>query len=186
MSFPDFDFGDVQPSDFVHLPGPTAVHSINKRLSDVALLQETFLADLWSSIHAVINLAECEVYSYQPQDGELMSFLTQTLTEGSIVLGGGEDTSPTPTNNEKPTSESSLVSEQPPTTIWSFNYFFVNKSSKRILLFTCVESMRGFVDAEEDDGDVNVVPSIMVDAAEEDFDLDPADSPAGGIPVSIM
>jgi len=28
------------------------------------------------------------------------------------------------------------------TSLWSFNYFFVNKSSKRILFFTCIESMR--------------------------------------------
>ena len=175
MSFPDFDFGDVQPTDFTSMDTRTAMNRINKCLSDVALLQETFLTDLWAAIDSAITLQESDVYSYQPQDGELMSFLTQTLTEGSAALHK--------TAHSTTPSESSLISErQPATTIWSFNYFFVNKTAKRILLFTCVESMRSLQDLDEVE---EVVPAVIVDASEEDFDLDPAAATAGGIPVSI-
>jgi len=39
-------------------------------------------------------------------------------------------------------SSSSSNSNENSTLLWSFNYFFVNKSLKRILFFTCIETMR--------------------------------------------
>jgi hypothetical protein len=56
--------------------------------------------------------------------------------------------------------------EYAPTTtgqvLWTFNYFFVNKHTKRILLFTCIETMMrsttGFVTAEEEHDDNSSTP----------------------------
>jgi hypothetical protein len=188
MSFPDFDFGAVRPTDFAHPSVKSAVERINRRLSDVALYRESFLTELWSSMDSVIHLTDCDVYSYQPTDGDPF-FLTQTLTEDSMLLGN--DNTMSGSTTDKPTGDSSLQSQQPATTIWSFNYFFVNKTAKRILLFTCVESMRSLSDEEGgDDDDVGNMPSVVIesvdDSMESDFDLDPAAAPAGGIPVSTV
>jgi hypothetical protein len=186
MSFPDFDFGAVRPTDFAHPSVKSAVDRINRCLSDVALYRESFLTELWSSMDSVIHLSDCDVYSYQPNDGDAF-FLTQTLTEDSMLLGN-DNTMGHCSTPDKTTGDSSLQSQQPPTTIWSFNYFFVNKTAKRILFFTCVESMRSPSDEEEeDDDDFGTLPSMVVesveDSMESDFDLDPAAAPAGGIPV---
>lgn len=185
MSFPDFDFAAVRPTDFARLSVNDTVSRVNKLLSDVALRKESFLTDLWSSIDAVINLAECDVYSYQPvsaddQDDDPMAFLTETLTEGYATAGNAGS----PTSIESSTASDSLGSQ--PTTMWTFNYFFVNKTVKRIVLFTCVESMRNHEpDMHEEEEGAFVAPSVG-DSTEVDFDLDPAAAPAGGIPISSI
>lgn len=183
MSFPDFDFAAVQPSDFVNLPTQIAVDRINKRLSDVALHKETFLTDLWTTVDSVMTLSECDVFCYQPavsDDGDPMAFLTQTLTEdharNSSVNVPPDDT----------TSGTDSVSQPSITTIWSFNYFLVNKTAKRILLFTCVESMKSHQREEQiADEDFAVYVPSTTDANETDFDLDP-EAAAGGVPVALI
>lgn len=88
-------------------------------------------------------------YSYAPNDD--LSFLTQTLLEND----GSQQNA-----------------------LWSFNYFFVNKSLKRILFFSCVETMLNEISDEEDD---DVQQSFYYKSSEVDFDLDPTNV-AGGIP----
>jgi len=117
MSFPDYDFSSVKADDFVRISNPfSAIEKANERLSEFALAKKGpgFLSGVWKAIDSVIFLSDCIVYSYVPQDG---TDFFSTLTEGE----GYTDQC----------SEDAL---------WSFNYFFVNRSLKRIVVFTCVES----------------------------------------------
>jgi len=123
ISFPDYDFSNVKPSHFVKMPNSaSAMYSTNEKLSELAAttsVGNNFLVELWNAINEVIGCAESDVYSYVPpnkfDDGDPLSFLTQTLdgTDGLNILP-----------------------------LWTFNFFFINKSLKRILLFTCVQTMR--------------------------------------------
>lgn len=178
MSFPDFDFAAVQPSDFANHSIDIAMDRINKRLSDVALHKETFLTDLWTTVDSVMTLSECDVFSYQPavsDDGDPMAFLTQTLTEGQGGFNMNASLDDTASDDD---SQPSI------TTIWSFNYFLVNKAAKRILLFTCIENMKGH-QREEPSTDEEFPLSVpsAADPSETDFDLDPEAAPAGGVPI---
>jgi len=69
-------------------------------------------------------LCDTEVYSYVPpnldDDDDPLDFMTQTLD-------GTESAVP----------------------LWGFNFFFVNKSLKRIVLFTCVQTMRTEFDVDD-------------------------------------
>ena len=122
-SFPDYDFSTVRSSHFARLPTYTmAVTRTNEKLSEFAATTPfkgvKFLSKLWKDIDDAIVLQECEVYSYVPpnrdDDDDPLSFLTQTLSCADTTL----------------------------VPLWSFNFFFVNKSLKRIVLFTCVQTMR--------------------------------------------
>mmetsp|Transcript_23289 Transcript_23289/g.30361 ORF Transcript_23289/g.30361 Transcript_23289/m.30361 type:complete len:293 (+) Transcript_23289:254-1132(+) len=163
-SFPDYDFANVRPSHFSKVPTSSALHRINERLSELAASEEhasNLLSNLWNAMDGCIALSECMVYSYVPtdataEDDDPLNFLTQTLA--------GEDAS----------------------SLWSFNYFFVNKHAKRIVLFTCVESILPQGDVVNEGGDFFVTKGMgyNTDASDVDFDLDPAADVAGGIPVA--
>lgn len=120
-SFPDYDFSDARPDQFLRLRShATAVHRANERLSEFVASRSRgpeFLHDLWRAIDDVVLLKDSEIYSYDPEDTD---FLSCALTDG-----GGEADRCSPRDNA----------------LWSFNYFFVNKALKRIVLFTCVQSM---------------------------------------------
>jgi len=123
ISFPDYDFSNVKPSHFVKMRNSTsAINCTNEKLSELAattVAGDNLLSELWNAINDVIDCSDSDVYSYVPpnqfDDGDPLSFLTQTLdgTDGANVLP-----------------------------LWTFNFFFINKSLKRILLFTCVQTMR--------------------------------------------
>lgn len=180
-SFPDYDFGSVRPSHFIRIPAQNAVHRINERLSELASHstskggyhlhdQQNFrLGNLWAAIDNSITLAESIVFSYVPptqsEDDDPLAFLPQTL-----------------------------VGESCQSYLWSFNYFFVNKHLKRILLFSCVETLlppqEDAAAMSEGDEPMNIwgVGDNADANSEIDFDLDPAAADvAGGIglPVAI-
>ena len=155
-SFPDYDFGAVRPKDFLKIPVEVAMRSANDRLSVLAARKEGFLGKLWSSIDEVITLSDAHVYTFvPPEQCDEFSFLTQTL-----------------------------VDDDEATPLWSFNYFFVNKHMKRILLFCCVETMQH----NGDEADEFVTKSVGYSERgnESNFDLDPAADVAGGIPVETF
>jgi len=158
-SFPDYDFCNVRPSHFQKKTVKEAMQGCNGRLSELASKRgESFLREMWNAIDNVVCLAETEVYSYVPPaiDEDPLEFLTQTLLEGD---------------------------EDATTPLWSFNYFFVNKNLKRILLFSCVETMRTMEVSDEEDE--QLVSGQRFRASEVNFDLDPHSGVAGGIPVGI-
>jgi hypothetical protein len=155
-SFPDYDFGSVRAKDFKTVPIEQVMRRANDRLSVFASHKEGFLAKLWESIDQVISLQDAHVYTFVPPRDEL-SFLTQTLVD---------DDSATP--------------------LWSFNYFFVNKQMKRILLFCCVETMLTSPSGDESEFITKSVEYNERQNNESNFDLDPAADVAGGIPVETM
>lgn len=132
-SFPDYDFSNTRPSHFFRVPSSTvAMNRTNERLSELAACTpqgETFLPQLWNAIDDVIDLNESEVYSYVPpsrdDDDDPLSFLADSLD-------GTDSAMP----------------------LWTFNFFFVSKALKRIVLMTCVQTMRTEVGVENDDDSV--------------------------------
>jgi len=157
-SFPDYDFGNIRPSYFTKTTAEEAMADCNFRLSELALRRgETFLREMWNSIDNVVCLAETEVFSYVPPafDDDPMAFLSQTLL-----------------NSEADT----------PAPLWSLNYLFVNKGLKRILIFSCIETMRDHCISDEEDEQLVTVGRYKL-TSEGDFDIDPASDVAGGIPV---
>lgn len=116
-SFPDYDFSSARPDCFQRLRSSTfAVNRANEKLSDFALSEKgpEFLNDLWRAIDDVVLLKETEIYSFDPEDDSDCEFLS-ALTDGGEARCSSD-------------------------ALWSFNYFFVNKILKRIVLFTCVQS----------------------------------------------
>lgn len=149
-SFPDYDFSSIKPSHFSKLPSSTIViNRTYEKLSEFSASSpqgNSFLPKLWGAIDDVITLSECEIFSYAPPDDPL-DFLTQTLVGGSA-----DDSTAFP--------------------LWTFNYFFVNKALKRILFFTCVQTMHkeelGLSDMEENDivgEDSNAAAEIKEDSS---------------------
>ena len=180
-SFPDYDFGSVRPSDFEKIPVSTVVQRINERLSELAVDKMSFITDMWTALDDVVRLADCDVYSYAPkardEDDDPLSFLTQTLMD-SVDQQSTEESS---------TSMSSTGTSKG-TVLWTFNYFFVNKSLKRIVFFTCIECMRseGSIHSQHEDDEVSYVRFRSEEASDVDFDLDPSADVAGGIPIPIV
>ena len=116
-SFPDYDYSFVRPDHFVRVTSvKSAMNRTNEKMSEFLVSGKgpEFLNDLWSAIDDVIMLKDCEIYSYTPDDtsDEFLSALT---------------------GDEQPHS---------PGVLWSLNYFFVNKTLKRIVFFTCVSSLK--------------------------------------------
>jgi len=129
LSFPDFDFSSVRPHHFVKLrTSSSAVNRVNEKLSELSTRKGPgFLSVLWKSLDDVIVLSDCEVFSYVPPDNCYDFF--STLTDGGVAQSSTD-------------------------ALWNFNYFFVNKSLKRIVFFTCVESYLTNINEDEDDGEV--------------------------------
>ncbi len=144
-SFPDYDFSNIRPSHFAKLPSQNvAINRTNEKLAELTTNRNqgaNFLTKLWSAVNDVISMKESEVYSYVPpqrdDDDDPLGFLTQTL-DG--------------------TDSDEIVP------LWTLNFFFVNKSMKRIVLFTCVQTMRNDVDAnmvdDEDDAYVEAPDEV--------------------------
>ena len=69
------------------------------------------------------------------------------------------------------------------TALWSFHYFFVNKSLRRIVFFTCAQTI--------DEGIFELIPEEKVAFYSpeaqlvDDFDWDPSDNVAGGMSLPI-
>jgi biotin carboxyl carrier protein len=144
-SFPDYDFSNVKPSQFEKLTVSAVRHQIYERLSELATFknpQQDWLLELWTAVNDVIDVRECDVYSFEEEG---------LLEEHSGVL-------------------------------WSFHYFFVNKSLRRMVFFTCTERIdeeSGGLPAEEQ---IAFYPSAP-EERNEDFDWEP--SPAGGVTAPI-
>lgn len=130
-SFPDYDFSNVKPSQFEKLNIETVRKRIYERLSELASFknQKDWLVEMWMAVHDVIDLRECDVYSFD-----------EDIDEDAF---------------------------------WSFHYFFVNKSLRRLVFFTCSEKL----DENERalSADTEKIAFYTADApAVDDFDWDPA------------
>lgn len=182
-SFPDYDFGAVKTSDFAKVRVNRAVATITHNLAEWARNQQAagclggsggtkknVIGELWDAINEAISLKDCDVYRFQPPDSN-GSLMTTWEEEDYDSLEVDHQ------NNGTTTSSTDL---------WSFYYLFVNKTQKRILLFTATETMKARTSmfSEDDDEDetekyIGSVTDVEQDAR---FDLDPAASES--IPIS--
>lgn len=125
LSFPDYDFSNVGPTDFEVWSVEAACRHVNELLeSSIGL---PLLVDLWSAIDAIMALQDCEVYSYR----------------GDLVFDTFSG------DSDHPETES--ADSDTPTVLWSFNFLFVHKQAKRIVLLQCNETLRAADPVEEED-----------------------------------
>jgi hypothetical protein len=164
MSFPDYDFSSIRPSHIKRLPSAaTAVNRTNEKLSEFAATTTKgagFLPRLWTALDETISLTDCEVFSYVPppkdDDDDPLQFLWQTLADYDIynISNNTNDNN----NHNKDRNSHSAIQSSPQyaynstiVPLWSFNYFFVNRSLKRIVFFACVQTMRNEAAVEDDE-----------------------------------
>ncbi|KAL7572373.1 hypothetical protein ACA910_021583 [Epithemia clementina (nom. ined.)] len=181
-SFPDYDFASIKPTAFTKMSTKKAINRINEILSEWAALgggQEHNLNAMWVAVDRSIRLKECDVFLFTPSEDA--SFLL--ATDGMASSGDYLDFDYDDDDDAEDGSNRQSV-------LWSFYYLFVNKNLKRILLFSCAESMRNVVSISDADNDNEVerfVPFSDAGAADNlDFDLDPESTTAGGIPFSTV
>lgn len=76
----DHDFRYVSPMHFQHdLTIGAAQHAINSWLAPIEREYPTFSTDLWRAVDSAIGLGECEVYAFDPSDGNDNPFLDNAL-----------------------------------------------------------------------------------------------------------
>lgn len=65
-SFPDYDFSNIKPNQFQKLKMVEVRKNIRQNLSEFASQRSTsnFLDELWNAVNDVIDLKECNVYSF--------------------------------------------------------------------------------------------------------------------------
>jgi hypothetical protein len=172
MSFPDYDFSSIRPSHIKRLPSAaTAVNRTNEKLSEFAATTQKgagYLPRLWTALDETISLTDCEVFSYVPppkdDDDDPLQFLWQTLADYDLLYNNNNHSNinnTNTTNNNNHIKDSHDTIENSPqyayaynstiVPLWSFNYFFVNRSLKRIVFFACVQTMRNEAAVEDDE-----------------------------------
>jgi hypothetical protein len=73
--------------------------------------------------------------------------------------------------------------------LWTFHFFFVNKSMRRIVYFTCSEKIEEEIhlveeEAAENDSNGRTYENTDI-ALVDDFDWDPSDNVAGGMSFEV-
>ncbi|KAL3760735.1 hypothetical protein ACHAWU_003643 [Discostella pseudostelligera] len=126
-SFPDYDFGDAQVSDFCTLSTSEAMRRINEKLGEFAATTNEgrgFIPRFWAALDDVLfhGLKDCEVYSYAPEgssgEDDPLEFLTMSLanentatpSSGAVVTGGNASTIVEPTVMFTPSGGGRIVS----------------------------------------------------------------------------
>jgi hypothetical protein len=182
-----------------------------------------FLRNLWNQIDQVIKLQQVHsVYSYKPAnetvEDDAMSFLTSLIADSATY--SSQDPNGSSLILETVSENQVLLSDNDDATLikkeeqilWSFNYFFVNKIAKRILVFTCIETIQtpvslmyrspskwttsrresatGGSGGGGDNDSMSTGFALSEDRDDDDdeestgnFDLDPANIVSGGIPI---
>jgi hypothetical protein len=167
MTFPDYDFSTIKPTDFCKVQTNATMQQVNERLSEVADHQSSLLSTLWTAVDKVIDLKDADVYSYQPEESDV-SFLRQSLVSPDSL-----------------SIEEHVDDDESSTLLWSFNFFFVNKALRRLVFFSCIETMRRPQKEREGDEQEDYVTFSTGENTDVDFDLDPS-ATAGGIPISTV
>eukprot|EP00980_Cylindrotheca_fusiformis_P006958 scaffold1469_cov119-Cylindrotheca_fusiformis.AAC.2 len=206
-SFPDYDFSNTKPQQFVKLSIGAVRRSIYERLSELATFRrmnknaanavlpdhqdhdhqqhqhhhhhndDDWLMELWMAVNDVIDLKECDVYSFEDDD--------ETLLEEDYSL-----------HHHHHHAHSDTTTTSATATLWRFHYFFVNKSLRRIVFFTCSEKIdEPMIREDLEDETIVMLPSEqqMMDTTDQvggsDSGNDPGDVLAGGgmsVPISTV
>ena len=79
--FPDYDFHNTKPEQFVSQEASVCMRAVNNHLSFVKEVDCLFLHKMWASINDAVDIRESEIFSYVPDmnddpfsDGILWSF----------------------------------------------------------------------------------------------------------------
>ena len=130
QAFPDYDFAAATASDFHLIPLEAAVARINERLSEVA----TLLMNNGNAINSAsggannTTLSRNGITNLLPQLWAAVDAAIHLQSPVQVYEYEGDDDV---LRNESNNGD----------VLWSFHYFFVNKQLKRILLFTCMETI---------------------------------------------
>lgn len=130
-------------------------------------------------IHKVIQSANNRLSVLASKKEGFLSKLWESIDE-VITLSDAHVYTFVPPRDELSFLTQTLAEDDSPP-LWSFNYFFVNKHMKRIVVFCCVETMQH----GEREMDQYVTKSVGYSERnnESNFDMDPAADVAGGFPV---
>jgi hypothetical protein len=186
MSFPDYDFSSVQPNDFQSVSLNDVMQAVYSQLSP--FLCNSNEADTIVNSTSLANIGNAG--DEMSQQAASQSLLIVDLWNALDELMQLKECDIYSWNNADMASEELWL--------WSFHYFFVNKALKRIVFFTCSESMQGHLpledDGDNDEGDIDeTAPQVIVgsrhladlEAEDADFDLDPSATQAGGFSLSV-
>lgn len=125
-AYPDYDFQHVDSKQFSKEPNlELVINAVNNTLRETN--RDACLAvqsEIWAAIDSEIELSNCEIYSYIPQDD------SDPFGEEGVVY-----VSPDASH----ASVSCAVSHGPlfSSIRWHFNYFFLNHKLKRLVMFAC-------------------------------------------------
>ena len=144
-AYPDYDFGALRAHHFKKEPGPASVEdAVDAHLLGVARVWDAtpgyggadtpFLEALWGAIDSAAGLGECDVYSYK-SDGEADPFGELCGRDGGCWFSTRPSFFNQPPPHPHSTAEDGAV--------WSFNFFFYNRRSKRVVYFACRGLARG-------------------------------------------
>ena len=68
-SFPDYDFSSIKPEQFTHHPLSMVVSHINTHLQRATEAgDKLLLKEFWAALSESVELKNCEVYSYVPEE----------------------------------------------------------------------------------------------------------------------
>lgn len=65
-AFPDYDFGYSKLHQFKDQDTPIVMSLVNNYLAEITVTHTAFLEKLWNSIDEIVNLRQCEIFSYHP------------------------------------------------------------------------------------------------------------------------
>lgn len=69
-AFPDYDFGDSKKEQFKEQELHLAMRLINGYFAELNVREPQLLEKLWSAIDDIVNLKNCEVFQYLPNDDD--------------------------------------------------------------------------------------------------------------------
>ncbi|CAJ1960095.1 unnamed protein product [Cylindrotheca closterium] len=162
-SFPDYDFSNAKPQQFEKLSLARVQRSISERLSELATLKKLDATGKLPTNASTVDLVV-----------EIFSALDSVVSLKECDFYSFED--------------ESFLDESDH--LWSFHYFFVNKSLRRLVFFTCSEH----IDFREEDHHASeetepeiMMPSEsqMLENTEFDYSNTPGDAVFSGSGMSM-
>lgn len=163
-SFPDYDFSNAKPQQFEKLSVARVQRKISERLSELATLRKLDAEGNLPNSSTTVDLVV-----------EIFSALDTVVSLKECDIYSFED--------------ESFLDESDH--LWSFHYFFVNKSLRRLVFFTCSEHIDYFShddeDASEDTEPEIMMPSEsqMLENTEFDYSNTPGDAVFSGTGMSV-
>eukprot|EP00307_Rebecca_sp_RCC1486_P005032 CAMPEP_0119406836 /NCGR_PEP_ID=MMETSP1335-20130426/1009_1 /TAXON_ID=259385 /ORGANISM="Chrysoculter rhomboideus, Strain RCC1486" /LENGTH=245 /DNA_ID=CAMNT_0007430929 /DNA_START=12 /DNA_END=749 /DNA_ORIENTATION=- len=147
-SYPDYDFSSAKAESFTWKTGAEYMHMVKNSIMTTLAEADTSLGSsvnlceqLWQQIESEISPSECDIFSYIPDmdcdplsDGKMCAPRAST---GASIARRCKDCGLLATDCARPVARGRHRRAAPPSSSWSFNYFFYNHRMKKVLFFTC-------------------------------------------------